>query len=64
MKYLLDVVSVDTAFREAFESARESTELLSTLGGNGYGGINSQLDGLLQNGEISPEEYATAKVQY
>jgi type IV pilus assembly protein PilB len=64
MKYLLDVVSVDTAFREAFESARESTELLCTLGGNGYGGINGQLDGLLQNGEISPEEYAAAKVQY
>jgi type IV pilus assembly protein PilB len=64
MKYLLDVVSVDAAFREAFDSARESSELLCRLSGNGYGGIGGQLDGLLRNGEISPEEYASAKVQY
>jgi type IV pilus assembly protein PilB len=64
MKYLLDVVPVDAAFREAFASARESSELLCRLAGNGYGGIYGQLDGLLRNGDISPEEYASAKVQY
>jgi type II secretory ATPase GspE/PulE/Tfp pilus assembly ATPase PilB-like protein len=64
MKYLLDVVTVDAAFREAFDSARESSELLCRLAGNGYGGIEGQLDGLLRNGDISPEEYASAKVQY
>jgi len=64
MKYLLEVVSVDAAFREAFDSARESSELLGRLSGSGYGGIGGQLDGLLRNGEISPEEYASAKVPY
>lgn len=64
MKYLLDVVSVDADFRECFASARESSELLKSLAGNGYCAINGQLDGLLQSGEISAEEYASAKVQY
>ena len=64
MKYLLDVVSVDADFREAFGCARESSELLKSLAGNGYHGINGQLDGLLRNGEISAEEYASAKVRF
>jgi type II secretory ATPase GspE/PulE/Tfp pilus assembly ATPase PilB-like protein len=64
MKYLLDVVSVDSHFREAFGCARESSELLKSLAGNGHGGINGQLDGLLRSGEISAEEYAAAKVRF
>jgi type II secretory ATPase GspE/PulE/Tfp pilus assembly ATPase PilB-like protein len=64
MKYLLDVVSVDADFREAFGSARESSELLENLAGSGYRGINGQLDGLLQSGEISAQEYAAARVRF
>jgi type II secretory ATPase GspE/PulE/Tfp pilus assembly ATPase PilB-like protein len=64
MKYLLEVVTVDAAFRDSFESARESAELLSRISGNGYGNIDGQLQGLLCKGDISPEEYAAARVQY
>lgn len=61
MKYLMDVVNVDTTFRDSFESARESAEILNRFSGNS---IDSQLQGLLHNGEISPGEYAAAKVRY
>lgn len=64
MKYLMDVVTVDAAFRESFESARESAELLNRISGNGYGNIDGRLQGLLRNGEISPDEYTAAKAQY
>lgn len=64
MKYLMDVVTVDTAFRDSFESARECAELLCRISGNGYGNIDGRLQGLLRNGEISPEEYTAAKAQY
>ena len=64
MKYLLEVVNIDSGFRDSFESARESAELLSRISGNCYGNIDDQLQGLLRKGDISPEEYAAARARY
>lgn len=64
MKYLVGTITVDTPFREYFESARESAELLSRISGKGDGGLDGQLQGLLRSGDISPDEYAAAMVRY
>jgi type II secretory ATPase GspE/PulE/Tfp pilus assembly ATPase PilB-like protein len=64
MKFLVEALTVDAGFREAFESARDSAEFLSRLSGNGPGNIDGQLYTLLRSGDISPEEYATASAKY
>jgi len=64
VRYLLDVVPVDAAFRESFESARESAELIGRLSGNGYVGLEGQLTELLKGGEISAADYLAARIQF
>jgi type II secretory ATPase GspE/PulE/Tfp pilus assembly ATPase PilB-like protein len=64
MKYLVEALTVDAGFREAFESSRDGAESLSRLSGYGPGNIEGQLHALLQDGVISPEEYAAASTKY
>jgi hypothetical protein len=64
MKYLLDVVTVDSPLRGAFDSARDCTELQTYLAGAGHGRLADHLAELLKNGEISPEEYTAAGIQF
>jgi type II secretory ATPase GspE/PulE/Tfp pilus assembly ATPase PilB-like protein len=64
MKYLLDVITVDSRLRETFDSARDCSELITYLAGTGHGNLEEQLVALLRNGEISPEEYTAAGLQF
>jgi type II secretory ATPase GspE/PulE/Tfp pilus assembly ATPase PilB-like protein len=64
MKYLLDVIHVDSRLRETFDSARDCSELLKYLSGIGHGNLEEQLVNLLRKGEISPEEYTAAGIQF
>lgn len=62
-RFLLDILPFDHAVREAFSHARNGSELLQRLSGQGYRGTDGQLAELLRSGEISPEEYAAVTNQ-
>jgi type II secretory ATPase GspE/PulE/Tfp pilus assembly ATPase PilB-like protein len=64
MKYLVEALTVDARFREAFDSARDSSEFLKRLSGNVSNNIDDHLRTLLRNGDISPEEFAAASAKF
>lgn len=59
-KYLMGLIPFDSPMLEAFETARDSSEILDYLNDIGYRGIREEGLDLLNAGEISPEEFAAA----
>ena len=59
-RYLMGLIPFDRAMLDAFETARDSTEIIGYLSGKGYRGIREQGLELLEAGEISPEEFAAS----
>ena len=59
-RYLLDVIRFDKGLLEAFETIRNSSEIVSFMKDNGYRGIAEEGAQLLERGEISPGEYVAS----
>lgn len=59
-RFLVDVLSFDEQFLPVFERSADVTALISHLRQTGHHGIESQGLELLEQGEISPEEYITS----
>jgi type IV pilus assembly protein PilB len=59
-RHLVDVVSFYQAFQDRFATARDGSEMLGYLAGTGYRTVAGELLELLQNGEISVDEYMAA----
>lgn len=59
-RHLVDVVTFYQAFQDRFATARDDTELLGYLAGSGYRTVAGELLELLQQGELSVEEYMAA----
>ncbi len=59
-RYLVDVVPFYQAFQDRFATARDGDELLGYLAGAGYRTVAGDLLTLLQQGELSVDEYMAA----
>ena len=59
-KYLTGLIPFDPPMLDAFETARDSAEILDYLKGRGYRGVREEGLDLLNDGEISPEEFAAS----
>lgn len=59
-KYLVDVLPFDADLRKVLAMAGERGDFISCLESRGYSGIAGDLADMLNNGELSPEEYRAA----